>query len=82
MLVPSTVVGLIGMALTGVLMVADWYIWDFPTGFRRLARRKACVGRPQLAASHSVHGAVRVGNSWHVLPPNLWIGTSCPFRYG
>ena len=52
MLVPSTVVGLVGMALTGVLMVADWYIWDFrhrilaPGAPDKLRRSNAVRGEP------------------------------------
>jgi len=57
MLVPSTVVGLIGMALTGVLMVADWYIWDFrhrisaPGAPESMRRSTAARGEPFRARS-------------------------------
>jgi hypothetical protein len=51
MLMPSTLVGLIGIVSTAVLLAADWYIWDFRHRIAATERAR----RPVAGSGHIIH---------------------------
>jgi len=54
MLMPSTLVGLLGIVSTAVLLAADWYIWDFRHRISQPAATER-ARRPVAGAGHMIH---------------------------
>jgi hypothetical protein len=51
MLTPSMLVGFAGIALTGILLAADWYIWGSRYYLPNAARRKSVAARQKSMTS-------------------------------